>query len=138
MRTLNGKHYYDKSDCKQIYTIANSCLYDPSLLHIQKTDFQLSFDFTFLYKCTDDDLTCIKDGINRLNNTLKWEFSSETALKLSTIEKCFLSLRSPASNRISFDLYHSFSAEKQSTDNMLFLKNWLNDIGSEIFYYMFD
>ena len=72
----------------------------------ETNQYTFSFDPDMLYVLPEDELDTIKEGIKKLNNTISWELTSESAVKLDVIEKCYLSLRSPASNRLSYKEYH--------------------------------
>ena len=90
-----------------------------------------------LYQLPEDELDAIKEGINKLNNTISWEFTSESAIKLDVIEKCYLSLRTPASNKISYTTYHQTSYKDSTENTVAFYENWLSDVGGDILFFFF-
>jgi len=136
MKVLNGKRYFERADIDKCYKSACHALVDPSKLETtKKTTF--SFDVDMLYRLPSDELDTIKEGINKLNNTISWELTSESAIKIDTIEKCYLSLRTPASNKISHAQYEKTTLKETTNKTMISYDNWLQDVGGDILFFFF-
>ena len=136
MKILNGKKYFEREDIDKCFKSACYTLIDPSLLEKQN-QFTFTFDVDMLYVLPEDELDTIKEGIKKLNNTISWELTSESAVKLDVIEKCYLSLRTPASNRLSYKEYHETTLENTTSDTLAFYENWLLDVGGDILFFFF-
>ena len=90
-----------------------------------------------LYVLPEDELDTIKEGIKKLNNTISWELTSESAVKLDVIEKCYLSLRT-ASNRLSYKEYHQTDFKKHNQMiQSLFMKIGYHHVGGDILFFFF-
>lgn len=136
MKILNGNKYYERADISKFNKFACLSLLDPSILSpFSKNMF--GFDVNFLYSANSDELNVVKSGIKKLNNTISWEFSTESALNLSTIEKCYQSLRTPASNKLDFKSFKQLSASNLSHECLVRYENWLSDVGIDILFYFF-
>ena len=136
MKILNGKRYYERGDIDKCFKSACYALVDPSLLEKQISN-TFSFDPDMLYVLPEDELDTIKEGIKKLNNTISWELTSESAIKLDIIEKCYLSLRTPASNKISYKEYHATKLKDTSDDTLTYYDNWLLDVGGDILFFFY-
>lgn len=137
MKILNGKRYFEREDVDKCFKSACYSIVDPSLLEKQ-SKFTFTFDVDMLYVLPEDELDTIKEGIKKLNNTISWELTSESAVKLDVIEKCYLSLRAPASNRLPYKEYHQKVFSKNTTsDTIAFYENWLLDVGGDILFFFF-
>ena len=111
MKILNGNKYYERSDVAKYYKFACNSLIDPSLIEKRNQNL-FSFSTEFLYSADSEEMDVIKHGISKLNNTLSWELSSETALNLETIEECYHNLRTPASNKLDNKSFKEIPAPK--------------------------
>lgn len=136
MKILNGKKYFERVDVDKCFKSACYTLVDPSLLEKQ-SKYSFTFDVDMLYVLPEDELDTIKEGIKKLNNTISWELTSESAVKLDVIEKCYLSLRTPASNRLSYKEYHETTLKNTTSDTIAFYENWLLDVGGDILFFFF-
>lgn len=136
MKKLNGNLYFERDDVGKYYKSACLSLIDPSILDKQSKN-TFNFDTNMLYVLPEDELNTIKEGIKKLNNTISWELTSETAIKLHSIEECYLSLRTPASNKVSYKEYHQTSLKNTTTDIMTYYENWLLDVGNDIMFFFF-
>lgn len=136
MKILNGRKYYEKADVVKCYKTACNSLIDPALINNQGTT-SFSFSTDFLYSADNDEITTIKQGIDRLNNTLSWEFSTETALNMESIETCYHSLRTPASNKMDNKSFKALSAHNVTSDALKKYEHWLLDFGTDIFFSFF-
>lgn len=136
MKILNGNKYYERADVAKYYRSASNSLIDPSLLENQKVK-SFSFSTEFLYSADSDEMDVIKKGIDRLNNTLSWEFSSETALNLESIEICYHSLRTPASNKLDNKSFKGISTHNITSDALTKYEHWLTDLGIDILFSFF-
>lgn len=134
MKLLNGKKYFEREDIDKCFKSALYSLVDPSLLE-KHSKIKLSFDPTVLYSVHEDEMDTIKSGISKLNNTLSWELTSETAIKLEVIESCYQSLRIPASNLISYEEYQKTTLKDTTNDIMIYYENWLLSVGNDILFY---
>ena len=136
MKILNGNRYFEKKDVIKYYKTACNSLMNPALIEETKL-IKSSFSVEFLYSADNKALIAITQGINKLNNTLSWEFSSETALNLSQIEKCYFSLRTPASNKMNYTSFKAILPQNITSDVLTKHENWLNDVGIDIFFSFF-
>ena len=76
-------------------------------------------------------------GITKLNNTISWEFSNESALNLSVIEKCYQSLRVSASDKLDNQAFKSIDIDNIDSNSVVKYESWLSSIGNEIFFSFF-
>lgn len=136
MKKLNGNVYFERDDADKFFKSACLSLIDPSILEKQNKK-TFNFDVNMLYVLPEDELSTIRDGIKKLNNTISWELTSETAIKLNSIEECYLALRTPASNKISYKEYQQTSLKDTTTDIMTYYENWLLDVGNDILFFFF-
>ena len=90
-----------------------------------------------VYSTRTTNLIRSKIGIKKLNNTISWELTSESAIKLEVIEKCYLSLRTPASNKVSYKVYHATKLKDTTDDTIAYYENWLLDAGSDILFFFY-
>tara|TARA_B110000495_G_scaffold97262_1_gene84162 strand:- start:561 stop:977 length:417 start_codon:yes stop_codon:yes gene_type:complete len=136
MKILNGNKYYDRADVGKYYKSACNSLIDPSIIDKHNPNL-FGFSTEFLYSVDSEEMDVIKQGIDKLNNTLSWEFSSETALNLEIIEKCYHTLRTPPSNKLDSKSFKAISVEDITPDALLKYEHWLNGIGIEILFSFF-
>ena len=136
MKILNGNNYYERADIAKFNKSASLSLIDPSILQSSNKN-MFGFDVDFLYSVNSDEINVIKSGIKKLNNTISWEFSTESALNLSIIEKCYQSLRTPASNKMDFKSFKQLSASNISHECLIRYENWLCDVGIDILFFFF-
>ena len=133
MKILNGKKYFEREDIANCFKTACFCLADPSILEKQ-THYTFPFDIDCLYILPSDELDIIKEGINKLNNTISWELTSESAIKIDLIETCYISLRTPASNKLSYNEYKKLSLKETTSDRIMAYEHWLHDVGGDILF----
>mgnify|MGYP001288210129 CR=1 FL=1 len=136
MKTLNGNKYYERSDIAKCYTSACNALLDPSIIQSKPKNL-FGFNSEFLYSADSDELDLIKHGINKLNNTISWEFSTESAINLATVEKCYQSLKTPASNKLDNKAFKAIPVENITSDCVIRYETWLSDIGIDILFSFF-
>ena len=136
MKILNGKRYYERQDVTKYCKTACHCLVDPTLIE-QKGEKYFDFPTDFLYSADSEEHDIIKQGINKLNNTLSWEFSSETALNFESIEKLYQSLKIPASNKVDNKSFKQTSPNNITSTLLGKYENWLNGIGIDILFSFF-
>lgn len=98
----------------------------------------VAYDLDFLYNINSDDQITLKDGMTKLNNTISWEFSTESAVNYKKIEECYLSLKTPASNLLSIQEFKRHSPSSLTTDLLISYENWLGEVGMNIFFSHFD
>lgn len=134
MKLLNGKKYFEREDIDKCFKSATYSLVDPSLLE-KNNKIKLMFDPNILYSLHEDEMDTIKSGISKLNNTISWELTSESAIKLEIIESCYQSLRLPASNLVSYEEYQKTTLKDTTNDIMMYYDNWLLSVGNDIMFY---
>jgi hypothetical protein len=122
MKKLNGKLYFEKPDIVESKKDAIFYLNHPDENH------------EFLYIINADERDCVIDGINALFNTLSWEFSSETAINIDTIERCYKSLRVHSTSIMSYDEYYEIKPIQRTQYVEQKFSNWLNAQGHLISY----
>ena len=136
MKILNGNRYYEREDIAKYYKSACLSLIDPSVLSKKGKNF-FSFPVDFLYSADSDELDQVKLGISKLNNTISWEFSSESALNLNIIEKSYQSLRVSASDKIDNQTFKTTNLENVTTELVSKYESWLSNIGNDILFSFF-
>lgn len=134
MKILNGNKYFERGDIANFYKTASVSLIYPDFLK-KPSKHKIKFDPDVLYSLEETELDTIKCGITKLNNTISWEFTTESAIKLSEIENLYKSLRTPASNILSYDEYKSTPVAHRNNDTILYFENWLLDVGNDILFY---
>ena len=122
MKILNGKRYFDKSDVKDIVTLAKEVVNNPY------------DDLDFLLKANKDEISGVICGIDALANTISWEFTTENAVGLVKIEELAKTLRMPISEMITYEEYCKIPIEKVSKHNILRYENWLRCVGIDILW----
>jgi len=133
MKILNGKKYFEKNDIHLGYIKSSTFIDDPRT--IEKPPASSSeYPLDFLYACADTDRDIIKHGASKLQNTIAWEFTSETAIKANVIENCFISLKAPASNIVNVYDYNNTPLSSKTNEITMKYENWLSDVGSYILY----
>ena len=121
MKKLNGTTYYEKSDLNEIRK--NSIFYTT---HPDE-------NYEFLYIVTNDERKVVIQGIEALHNTLMWEFSSETAINQSCIDKCHTTLQIYKGSLMHIKEYHLIPASKVTSYCNQKVENWLKSKGYDIF-----
>jgi hypothetical protein len=122
MRKLNGKVYLDKSDVSELKKATLYYLHHPD------------DKYEVLYLIDTDSSKVIINGISALENTLSWEFSSESAINLTTIEKCYKSLHIVSTQKMDLDEFEKVSMKQRTTYVVKRHENWLKSLGYDIFY----
>lgn len=135
MKILNGNKYFERGDIAKYYKTACLSLIDPSIL-MKKSNHTLNFDPDLLYTLNEDELATIRSGITKLNNTISWEFTSESAIKLTEIENSYQSLRTPASNTLSYNEFKATPYHQRNNDTLLYFENWLLGVGNDILFFI--
>ena len=123
MKILNGKMYFEKQDivgCK-----ANAIFY------LKQPDEE---QHNFLYTIDEDETECVINGINALDNTLSWEFVTETAINMHIIDKCYQSVRIYTTSLMSFSEYYAIKAEQRTSYCDKKYNKWLQTQGHSIYY----
>ena len=136
MKILNGNKYYERQDIAKYYKSACLSLVDPSILDRKGKNF-FSFPVDFLYSADSDELDQVKLGISKLNNTISWEFSNESALNLSIIEKSYQSLRVSASDKVDNQTFKTTKLENVTSELVVKYESWLSSIGNDILFSFF-
>ncbi len=136
MKILNGNRYYERSDIAKYYKSACNCLLDPSAIE-KKGENYFNFPIDFLYSADTEEMEQIKLGIIKFNNTLSWEFSTESALNLTRIEKCYQTLYISASQKIDNQTFKKTHLENITPELVSKYESWLSSIGTEIFFSFF-
>jgi hypothetical protein len=121
MKTLNGKAYYEKPDLNEIRKNA--------IFYTSHSD----EDYEFLYIVTNDERNVVIQGIEALHNTLMWEFTSETAINQSCIEKCHKTLQVYKGSLMHITEYNLIPPSKVTRYCDEKVENWLKSKGYEIF-----
>lgn len=122
MRKLNGKVYLDKSDISELKKESVYFVYHPNDKH------------EVLYLLDTEASVVVINGISALENTLSWEFSSESAINLATIEKCYKSLHIVSTQKMDLDEFEKVSVNQRNTYVLKRHENWLKSLGYDIFY----
>lgn len=122
MKKLNGKLYFEKPDIVESKKDAIFYLNHPDEKH------------EFLYIIDSDERDCVIDGINALYNTLSWEFSTETAINIDTIERCYKSLRVHSTSLMSYDEYYAIKVNQRTSYCDTKFNKWLQAQGHLISY----
>lgn len=122
MRKLNGKVYLDKSDVSELKKETLYYLHHPDDKH------------EILYLIDSDSCKIIINGVSALENTLSWEFSSESAINLATIEKCYKSLHIVGTQKMDLEEFEKIPFEQRNSYVLKRHENWLKSLGSDIFY----
>jgi hypothetical protein len=122
MKKLNGNIYFNKTDI-------NNCKKE-SIYYLNHPDDK----YEFLYIINSDELKCVLRGIESLHNTLSWEFTTETAINLNTIDRCYKSLRIHSTSLLSYDEYYAIRSDQRTTYSEKKFSNWLQSKGHIIFY----
>ncbi len=122
MKKLNGKLYFDKKDTEDAKKEAIFYLDHPTDEH------------EFLYIIDSNEKKCVVDGVNGLNNTFSWEFTTEKAINMKTIDRCYNSLRIHSTSLISYNEYYEIKPVQRTSYVEKKFANWLNAQGHLILY----
>jgi hypothetical protein len=136
MKILNGNRYYERNDIAKYYKSARKCLIDPSAIE-KKGENYFNFPIDFLYSADSEEIDQIKLGITKFNNTLSWELSTESALNLTSIEKCYQTLYISTSEKINNLTFKKTNLENITPELVSKYESWLSSIGTEIFFSFF-
>jgi hypothetical protein len=120
MKTLNGHSYFEKKDVKAVTTLALSVVDNPY------------DDQDFLLSILEDERKLVRHAIKAFGNSIAWEFSSETAVGLKTINKIEFTLRFPIQETVSYDELKKLPIDKVSKLTMQYYENWLQHVGLDI------
>jgi len=122
MKKLNGKVYLDKTDLSELKKDSVYYLNHPSDEH------------EVLYMLDADAMGVVIDGITALENTLSWEFSTESAINLVTIEKCYKSLHIISTQKMDLEEFEKIEKDKRNSYVIKRHENWLKSTGYDIFF----
>ena len=125
-KRLNGNLYFEKEDVADIRKQTIFYLNHPDEVH------------DYLYLVSEDERTIIIQGIDALHNTLSWEFSSETALNLDTINRCYNSLRIHSTTMMDISEFRKIPETQLTSYCFSKLENWLKSKGHQLFYSFFE
>mgnify|MGYP003969091037 FL=1 len=125
MKILNGNRYFEKSDINEIRKQTIYFLSNPEDTHV------------FLYSFDKEERDTVISGIDALNNTISWEFSSESAVNLKKIEECYKTLSIIGTNKISYDEFKKIPVETLTSYSITKYENWLKSIGHDLFFEFF-
>lgn len=125
MKILNGNRYFEKSDINEIRKQTIYFLSNPEDTHV------------FLYSFDKEERDTVISGIDALNNTISWEFSSESAVNLKKIEECYKTLSIIGTNKISYDEFKKIPVENLTSYSITKYENWLKSIGHDLFFEFF-
>lgn len=120
MKVLNGKYYFNKQDILDVINLSVSVVDNPY-------DNQ-----EYLLDMHDDERDVIKNSIQRLLNSLNWEFISETAIKYQKIQEIANTLRKSKSEIITHTEMQSIPVVEISKKDMTSYENWLINEGIDI------
>jgi len=121
MRKLNGRLYLEKSDITYIRKETIYYLNNPKDEH------------EILYLLDSDSSKVVISGVRAFENTLSWEFSSESAINLATIEKCYKSLQVYSTQKLDLSEFEKIDTSQRTTYVLKRHENWLKAIGIDIF-----
>ena len=121
MKVLNGKTYFEKPDLSKVRK--------DSIFYLSHPD----DDYEFLYMVTDDERKVVIRGIEAIHNTLMWEYSSENAINMQCIEKCYKALQVYKGSLMDLNEYNLIPASKVTSYCKDKLENWLKSKGYDIF-----
>jgi hypothetical protein len=122
MRKLNGRIYLEKSDITYIRKETVYYLNNPKDKH------------EILYLLDSDSSKVVISGVRAFENTLSWEFSSESAINLATIEKCYQSLQVYSTQKLDLSEFEKIDVSQRTTYVIKRHENWLKALGIDIFY----
>lgn len=125
MKILNGTPYYEKYDINEIRKQTIHFLINPDDTH------------EYLYSFDKEERDTVIEGINALNNTIAWEFSSESALNIKKIEECYQSLSIIDTNKITYTEFKKIPVEQLTSYSVSKYENWLKSIGHTVFFEFF-
>ena len=122
MRKLNGKIYLDKSDISELKKESVYFVYHPNDKH------------EVLYLLDTEASNVVVKGISALENTLSWEFTSESAINRAIIEKCYKSLHIISTQKMDFEEFDKIPVNQRNSYVLKRHENWLKSLGYDIFY----
>lgn len=120
MKILNGKLYFEKNDINDIVKLSVSVVDNP----YENQDFLLVIQ--------DNERNIVKKSISSLQNSLNWEFISETAINFKKISKVIETLRFNRSDLLTHTEFSSIPVENTNSHDIENYENWLKNIGLEI------
>ncbi len=120
MKILNGKSYFEKNDINDIVKLSVSVVDNP----YENQDFLLAIQ--------DNERSIVKKSISSLQNSLNWEFISETAINFKKISKVIETLRFNRSDLLTYTEFSSIPVENTKSNDIENYENWLKNIGLEI------
>jgi hypothetical protein len=120
MKILNGKLYFEKNDINDIVKLSVSVVDNP----YENQDFLLAIQ--------DNERSIVKKSISSLQNSLNWEFISETAINFKKISKVIETLRFNRSDLLTYTEFSSIPVENTKSNDIENYEKWLKNIGLEI------
>lgn len=122
MKKLNGKSYFEKSDIVEVQK--------KSIFYTTHPDDENEF----LYLLNDAERKVVVEGINALSNTLMWEFTSETAINVQCIDRCYKSLHVHSGSMMEINEFNLIPVAQVTSYCYTKLENWLKFKGRTIFF----
>ena len=125
MKTLNGKFYFDKNDINEFRKKAVFLVHNP-------TD-----EYDQMYSFDKDEIDTIIEGITAFNNSIAWEFSSETAINVEKIKMVHQTLTQYHTKKMTKDEFGKIPVDQVTSYCVKRYENWLNGIGQDLFLDIF-
>ena len=125
MKTLNGKFYFDKNDINEFRKKAVFLVHNP-------TD-----EYDQMYSFDKDEIDTIIEGITAFNNSIAWEFSSETAINVEKIKMVHQTLTQYHTKKMTKDEFGKIPVDQVTSYCVKRYENWLKGIGQDLFLDIF-
>lgn len=125
MKTLNGKFYFDKNDINEFRKKAVFLVHNP-------TD-----EYDQMYSFDKDEIDTIIEGITAFNNSIAWEFSSETAINVGKIKMVHQTLAQYHTKKMTKDEFGKIPVDQVTSYCVKRYENWLKAIGQDLFLDIF-
>ena len=125
MKTLNGKFYFDKNDINEFRKKAVFLIHNP-------TD-----EYDQMYSFDKDEIDTIIEGITAFNNSIAWEFSSETAINVEKIKMVHQTLTQYHTKKMTKDEFGKIPVDQVTSYCVKRYENWLKGIGQDLFLDIF-
>ena len=125
MKTLNGKFYFEKNDINEFRKKAVFLVHNP-------TD-----EYDQMYSFDKDEIDTIIEGITAFNNSIAWEFSSETAINVEKIKMVHQTLTQYHTKKMTKDEFGKIPVDQVTSYCVKRYENWLKVIGQDLFIDIF-
>ena len=125
MKTLNGKFYFEKNDINEFRKKAVFLVHNP-------TD-----EYDQMYSFDKDEIDTIIEGITAFNNSIAWEFSSETAINVEKIKMVHQTLTQYHTKKMTKDEFGKIPVDQVTSYCVKRYENWLKGIGQDLFLDIF-